>query len=98
MKLFVYIGHDGPQGTELRKSVRDRHIAYIKTLDDAGRIRFAGPLRDEAGNPCGSLIVFEAENFSAAQAVAANDPYAVEGVFASVAVHGSQAVFPDPNA
>jgi hypothetical protein len=98
MELFVYIGHDGPQGAELRKTVRDRHLAHIQTLDAAGRIRFAGPLRDEAGNPCGSLIVFEAENFAAAQAVAANDPYAVEGVFASVDVHGSQAVFPDPNA
>jgi hypothetical protein len=97
MQLYVYIGHDGPRGAELRKTVRDRHIAHIETLDATGRIRFAGPLRDEAGDPCGSLIVFEAEDFAAAKAVAESDPYAVEGVFASVDVHGSQAIFPQPN-
>ena len=98
MQLYVYIGHDGPRGAELRKTVRERHLAHIKTLDATGRIRFAGPLRDEAGKPCGSLIVFEAEDFAAAKAVADSDPYWLEGVFASVDVHASQAVFPQPNA
>jgi uncharacterized protein YciI len=98
MSLYVYIGHDGPRGPELRKTVRTRHIAHIETLDAAGRITFAGPLRDEAGDPCGSVIIFEAEDFSAARAVAQSDPYTIEGVFESVDVRGSQAVFPKPDA
>jgi hypothetical protein len=96
MSLFVYIGHDGPQGAELRKTVRDRHIAHIEALDADGRIVFAGPLRDAAGEPCGSLIVLEADDFETAQAIAESDPYTAEGVFASVDVHGSMAVFPKP--
>ena len=94
MSLYVYIGRDGPEGAELRKTVRERHLAHIGTLDAAGRIRFAGPLRDAAGEPCGSLIVFEAEDLAAARAVAEQDPYTAEGVFASVDVHATVAVFP----
>ena len=94
MSLYVYIGHDGPQGAELRKTVRDRHIAHIAALDEAGRIVFAGPLRDSAGEPCGSLIVLHADDFASAEAIAERDPYTAEGVFASVDVHGSMAVFP----
>ena len=98
MSLFIYIGHDGPRGAELRKTVRDQHLAHIEALDSAGRITFAGPLRDEAGGPCGSVIIFEAEDFAAAQAAAESDPYTVQGVFESVDVRGSQAVFPKPAA
>ena len=94
MSLFVYIGKDGPQGSELRKTVRERHIGHIEKLDAAGRIVFAGPLRDRDEEPCGSVIVFEADDFASAEAVAQSDPYTAEGVFASVAVHGSLAVFP----
>ena len=97
MSVYVYIGHDGPRGAELRKTVRDRHLDHIGALDAAGRIVFAGPLRDAEGEPCGSLIVFNADDYAAARAVAEQDPYTVEGVFASVDVHSSLAVFPKPS-
>ena len=94
MGLYVYIGRDGPRGAELRKTVRERHIAHIETLDAAGRIVYAGPLRSSDEAPCGSLIVLEAEDFAAAEAIAQQDPYTVEGVFERVDVHGTLAVFP----
>lgn len=94
MPLFVYRGQDGPNGAELRKTVRERHLAHLQPLADAGRIRFAGPLLDERDAPCGSLVVFEADDLTAAREIAENDPYLVEGVFESVDVRGTRGVLP----
>ncbi|MBW2229389.1 MAG: hypothetical protein JRG92_01450 [Deltaproteobacteria bacterium] len=94
MGTYVYIGHDGPRGLELRGTVRERHLAHIENLDAAGRIAFAGPLRDESGSPFGSLVVFEADDLISARRVAESDPYLTEGVFDRVDVHESLMVFP----
>jgi uncharacterized protein YciI len=94
MPLFAMIGRDGPRGLELRKLHRDAHLAGLARLDAAGRIRHAGPLRDAAGQPCGSLVVFEADSLEAARAQAAADPYVVEGVFASHEVFETAVVLP----
>ena len=95
MPTFVYIGRDGPRGAELRAGpVRERHLAALEKLDADGRVRFAGPLRDAAGRPCGSVVVIEAEDLAAARALAESDPYRREGVFEQVEVYESAVVFP----
>jgi uncharacterized protein YciI len=95
MPLFVLIGRDGPDGLALRRRHRDAHLANLQPLVDAGRVRFAGPIRTENGNPCGSVVVFEAADLAAARAFAETDPYAVQGVFASVEVRETLQVFPE---
>ena len=92
--LFVYQGTDGPRGLELRKTVRTKHLAYIQGFADAGRIRFAGPLYAADGEPCGSLVVFEADDLDAAREIAEADPYLVEGVFDGIEVRATKAVLP----
>ena len=57
-------------------------------------VELPGPIRDEAGAPCGSVVIFEAESLGAAQQIADADPYVVEGVFASHEVFETLAVFP----
>jgi uncharacterized protein YciI len=94
MPLFAMIGRDGPRGLELRKRHREAHLAGLERLDADGRVRHAGPLRDASGDPCGSLVVFEAESLEAARAQTESDPYVVEGVFASVEVFETVVVFP----
>lgn len=94
MPLFIYRGRDSERGLELRKDHRDEHLAHLSGLDAAGRIRFAGPLIDEHGNPCGSLIVLEAKNLAAAREIAEGDPYLTRGVFAEVEVFETKQVFP----
>ena len=94
MPLFVLIGRDGADGPALRKQHRDAHLANLRPLADAGRVVYAGPLLDEAQQPCGSLIVFEAESLDAARRFAATDPYVVHGIFASHELFGSRQVFP----
>ena len=75
-------------------TVRERHLAHLQDLADSGKVRFAGPLFDDAGDPCGSLIVFEADDLESARALAESDPYLVEGVFDRVEVNATRAVLP----
>lgn len=94
MGLFVYIGHDAERGAEKRPDVRPRHLAHLEPLAAEGRIRFAGPLLDETQSPCGSVIVFEAADWSSAREVAESDPYLIEGVFDRVEVRETRQVLP----
>ncbi len=94
MALFALVGRDGPRGAELRRLHRDAHLARLRELAEAGRLLFAGPLRAPDGSPCGSLVVFEAEDLGAAREFAAGDPYVTEGVFASVEVLETTRVLP----
>ena len=94
MPLYIYIGHDGPRGAELRKIHRPAHLANLEPLEAEGRIRFAGPLLDPDGNPVGSAIVIEAESLEAARGIAARDPYIAEGIFERHELYETRAVFP----
>jgi uncharacterized protein YciI len=94
MPLYVLIGRDGPQGVELRKTHREAHLRNLEPLDRAGSVRFGGPLVDADGAPCGSVVIFEADDLAAAQAFAAGDPYVTEGIFASYEVLETRAVLP----
>ena len=94
MPLFALIGHDGPRGLELRGKHREAHLANLEPLDAQGRVRHAGPLLGEDGQPVGSVILFEADDLAAARAFAAGDPYVVNGVFQRHEVFETKRVFP----
>ncbi len=94
MPLFALIGRDGPLGLERRKQHRDAHLANLEPLSQSGRVVYGGPLLDEAGQPCGSVVLFEADDLARARAFAAGDPYVTEGVFASYEVLETRRVFP----
>ena len=94
MPLFALIGHDGPRGLELRGEHREAHLANLEPLDAQGRVRHAGPLLDEDGQPVGSVILFEADDLAAARAFAAGDPYVAHGVFERHEVFETKRVFP----
>jgi uncharacterized protein YciI len=94
MAFFVLIGRDGPRGAELRKLHREAHLKGLESLEAEGRIRHAGPILDAAGQPAGSVVVFEAESLAAAQALAAGDPYVTEGVFEHHEVAETKVVVP----
>lgn len=84
--LFAVICKDKPvEGAALRQQIRPRHVAYLEGL--GGALKFAGPLLDEAGAaPVGSLIIIAAGNLKEAREMAAGDPFAQAGVFASAEV------------
>ncbi|BAQ71201.1 Ycii-related protein [Rhodovulum sulfidophilum] len=80
---FVLICRDKPGHLEIRKANREAHLAYVA---ETGVVVQAGPFLDEAGEMCGSLVILDVEDKAAAEAWAANDPYAGAGLFESVSV------------
>ncbi len=80
--LFAPICTDKPASLELRLKMRPDHLAFLENLG-AG-LKAAGPFTDNAGSPTGSLVVIEAPDRKAAEAIAARDPYAQAGLFAAV--------------
>ncbi len=80
---FALICRDKPGALETRKANRAAHLHHIETT---GVVEMAGPLLDEAGEMCGSLVILEVSDRNAALDWAGADPYAQAGLFASVEV------------
>ncbi len=94
--LFALICDDKPASLELRMKIRPDHVAFLNGLGTA--MKFAGPFTDDAGSPVGSLVVIEAENRAAAETLAAEDPYAIAGLFQSVAIRPWKWALKNPEA
>ncbi|MBC2883849.1 YciI family protein [Ochrobactrum sp. CM-21-5] len=82
--LFALLCNDKPDHLQVRLDTRPAHLDYLKGLGDV--LKFAGPFLGEDDKPNGSLVVVEAENKAAAEKIAANDPYALAGLFREVTV------------
>lgn len=82
MPIYAFYAKDGPEGPARRDAARAAHLANMARLDAAGRIVFAGPIKDSAGRSIGALIVFEAEDEASARAEMESDPYTGAGVYA----------------
>ncbi|MBC8363532.1 MAG: YciI family protein [Actinobacteria bacterium] len=87
--LFNIHALDRTDAGDLRAETRSAHLEYMAGFD----LTYAGPLLDEEGAMCGSLIVLEAEDLLEAEAFAAGDPYAVAGLFERVEIRGFRPVF-----
>ena len=81
--LFAVICTDKPDHLALRVETRSAHVDYLKS---SGVVRQAGPFLDAGGDMSGSLVVIEVEDRAAAEAWAADDPYAKAGLFADVRI------------
>ncbi len=80
--LFAVICTDKADGLPLRMETRAAHLEYLETT---GVVQ-AGPFLGEDGKPTGSLVIFEADDSAAAKDWAANDPYALAGLFSDVRI------------
>lgn len=79
--LIALIAHDKKGALAVRMENRPAHVEYLKS---GPAVQQAGPLLDDAGEMCGSLIILDVENMAAAEAWAANDPYKKAGLFETV--------------
>lgn len=80
---FAIVTKDKPNHLALRQETRTAHLAYI---EETGCVETAGPFLDAEGAMCGSLVIVDCETLAEAQAWAANDPYALAGLFETVSV------------
>jgi uncharacterized protein len=82
--LFALICTDKPDSLELRMTVRPDHLAFLESLGEG--LKAAGPFVDDDGKPTGSLVIINADDKASAQEIAAQDPYAIAGLFSSVEI------------
>lgn len=82
--LFALICTDKPGSLDVRLKARADHLAFLESL--GGGLKAAGPFTDDGGSPIGSLVVIEAADRKAAEAVAAKDPYTKAQLFAAVEI------------
>lgn len=82
--LYAIIAQDKPNNVEHRLAVRPTHLEHLKSLGD--KMVFGGALFGTDDNPQGSLMVIEAASLDEAKAMAAQDPFVTQGVFASYEV------------
>jgi len=94
--LFALLCTDKPNAVDLRMKVRPEHLAYLDSLGSA--MKAAGPFLGDDGQPTGSLVIIEAADRKAAEAIAANDPYARAGLFASVEIKAWRWALKNPEA
>ena len=80
--LFALICTDKPNSLDLRLATRPVHVKYLESLGSA--LKSAGPFTTDDGSPNGSLVILDVADWAAAESIAANDPYAKAGLFASV--------------
>ena len=79
--LVALMTTDKAGALQTRLDNRDAHLAYIA---ETGVVAMAGPFLNEDGAMCGSLIVLDVEDMTAAENWAANDPYNKAGLFSDV--------------
>jgi uncharacterized protein YciI len=84
MPNFVVTCLDHPGALEKRQANRPEHLAHLTGRPEV--VKLAGPLLDAAGDPCGSLLILQADSAAAARAFAEADPFNAKGVFASIEV------------
>ncbi|WP_323014391.1 YciI family protein [Devosia sp.] len=82
--LYAMIAKDKPGTLDQRLAARPLHLQHLESLGQT--LRLAGALLDDAGNPCGSLVVVEAETLEAATALIHADPFVKEGIFGQVEI------------
>jgi uncharacterized protein len=94
--LFALICTDKPDSLELRQQSRPDHLKFLESL--GSNLKAAGPFTDDEGKPTGSLVVIEALNRTAIADIAARDPYAAAGLFASVEIRPWKWLIKNPEA
>ena len=82
--LFAIFCEDKPGALPLRLENRPAHLEFLAGLGDT--LKLAGPFLGDDDKPVGSMLVVDAESADGAKAIAAEDPYAKAGVFASTTV------------
>jgi uncharacterized protein YciI len=97
---YLILGADVDDSLAARKQARPAHLARLQALNDAGRLKLAGPLPAiDAEDPgeagfTGSVIVAQFDSLADAKAWAAADPYVDAGVYDTMLVKPYRHVLP----
>lgn len=87
MPYFVAHALDAPGKAEIRAQNRPEHRARLRQHDHPLSVRIGGPLLNDNGQMCGTMLVVEAETRSDVEAFLKADPYMRAGVYEQVLIH-----------
>lgn len=90
--LFVIRCIDKQAHQSVRLENRPAHVDYLKSFGD--KLFAAGPLLDDAEQMCGSVIILDLPDRTAAEGFAGGDPYARAGLFEQVTIDRWNKVLP----
>ncbi len=82
MDCYLMIAKDKPNSLELRLATRPKHVEYLNQFPDA--VLMGGPLLNEKGEMCGTMLVYNTTVEAEARKLIENDPYSLAGLFQSV--------------
>jgi uncharacterized protein YciI len=88
-KLYAIVARDKPDMMATRMEHLKAHLAHTEAGMD--RLAIAGPLRDEEGKICGSMLVVKAESAADARALLETDPYFKADIWADIQIHAFSA-------
>ncbi|MEJ2762540.1 YciI family protein [Photobacterium sp. MCCC 1A19761] len=97
---YVIFSQDVENSLERRLSVREKHLARLKDLQEQGRLLVAGPMPAiDSDNPgeagfTGSTVIAEFNSLEEAKTWADADPYIEAGVYEKVIVKPFKKVLP----
>ncbi|MEM7216877.1 MAG: YciI family protein [Pseudomonadota bacterium] len=90
---FAIYCTDKADSQALRQQTRPAHLDFLSAAGE--RVVLAGPLLDDsAESVIGSLIVLDADDKESAERFAADDPYALAGLFENVTIRHFRKVIP----
>lgn len=89
---FIIDCTDKDHSGALRKETRERHLAYLITLE--AQIFTAGPKCNDKGDVIGSLFIMEFASVDEASIFVKNDPYHKAGLFSEVRIIPYRMTFP----
>ena len=90
--LFVVRCLDKAGHLPVRMENRPAHVEFLKSLGE--KLFAAGGILNEKEEMCGSIVIFDVADKTEVEAIAANDPYAKAGLFASVTIDRWNKVLP----
>lgn len=88
-KFYAIVTRDKPDMMPTRMEHLKAHLAHTEAGMD--RLAIAGPLRDEEGKICGSMLVVKAESAADARALLETDPYFKADIWADIQIHAFSA-------
>ena len=87
MPYYTIHALDAPGKASARSEARPSHRARLREHDYDVTVRIGGPLLNDRGDMCGTLLVIEADDKAKVVEFLQGDPYSQAGVYERVEIH-----------
>jgi len=74
---YVMLIERGKNYNKINKAIVEKHVEYIKNLDDNGKLILCGPLKGYPG--IAGMIIIKAKSYKEAEVICNSEPFAAEG-------------------